>query len=73
MDKAEELYGCVDRLLHQLTLQSNQRIQTLELIQTLEAQEGRLHQVGPVPFLRPDPLTPLPKLSSTFPACVPPD
>ncbi|XP_004584217.2 puratrophin-1 [Ochotona princeps] len=45
MDKAEELYGCVDRLLHQLTLQSNQRIQTLELIQTLEAQEGRLHQI----------------------------
>lgn len=46
MDKADELYGCVDGLLHQLTLQSNQRMQALELLQTLETQEGRLHQVG---------------------------
>lgn len=46
MDKADELYDRVDGLLHQLTLQSNQRIQALELVQTLEAQEGGLHQVG---------------------------
>ncbi|XP_051703120.2 puratrophin-1 isoform X2 [Oryctolagus cuniculus] len=45
VDKADELYGCVDGLLHQLTLQSNRQIQTLELIQTLEAQEGKLHQI----------------------------
>ncbi|XP_059120133.1 puratrophin-1 isoform X2 [Peromyscus eremicus] len=45
VDKADELYGQVDGLLHQLTLQSNQRIQALELLQTLEAQEGRLHQI----------------------------
>lgn len=46
MDKVDELYGHVDGLLHQLTLQSNQRVQALELVQTLEAQEGELHQVG---------------------------
>ncbi|EHH31754.1 Pleckstrin-like proteiny domain-containing family G member 4 [Macaca mulatta] len=45
MDKADELYDRVDGLLHQLTLQSNQRIQALELVQTLEAQEGGLHQI----------------------------
>ncbi|XP_076428175.1 puratrophin-1 isoform X3 [Peromyscus maniculatus bairdii] len=45
VDKADELYGQVDGLLHQLTLQSNQRMQALELLQTLEAQEGGLHQV----------------------------
>uniref|UniRef100_A0A8D2DWX8 Pleckstrin homology and RhoGEF domain containing G4 n=1 Tax=Sciurus vulgaris TaxID=55149 RepID=A0A8D2DWX8_SCIVU len=45
VDKADELYGCVDGLLHQLTLQSNQRMQALELLQTLETQEGRLHQI----------------------------
>ncbi|XP_036043957.1 puratrophin-1 [Onychomys torridus] len=45
VDKADELYGQVDGLLHQLTLQSNQRIQALELLQTLEAQEGGLHQI----------------------------
>lgn len=36
----------MDELLHQLTLQSNQRVQALELLQMLEAQEGGLHQVG---------------------------
>lgn len=46
MDKAEELYDQVDDLLHQITLQTNQRVQTLELLQALEAQEGGLHQVG---------------------------
>ncbi|XP_012868112.1 PREDICTED: puratrophin-1 [Dipodomys ordii] len=45
VDKADELYGQVDGLLHQLTLQSNQRIQAFELLQTLEAQEGGLHQI----------------------------
>ncbi|XP_063573754.1 puratrophin-1 isoform X10 [Pongo abelii] len=45
MDKADELYDRVDGLLHQLTLQSNQRIQALELVQTLEAREGGLHQI----------------------------
>uniref|UniRef100_H0WFJ9 Pleckstrin homology and RhoGEF domain containing G4 n=1 Tax=Otolemur garnettii TaxID=30611 RepID=H0WFJ9_OTOGA len=45
VDKAGELYGRVDRLLHHLTLQGNQRVQALELVQTLEAQEGRLHQI----------------------------
>ena len=45
MDEVEELYGRVDGLLHQLTLQSNQRVQALELVQMLEAQEGELHQV----------------------------
>ncbi|KAL6080281.1 hypothetical protein STEG23_010402 [Scotinomys teguina] len=45
VDKADELYGHVDELLHQLTLQSNQRIQALELLQTLEAQERGLHQI----------------------------
>ncbi|XP_038168271.1 puratrophin-1 [Arvicola amphibius] len=45
VDKADELYGEVDELLHQLTLQSNQRVQTLELLQMLEAQEGGLHQI----------------------------
>lgn len=48
MDKVDELYGRVDGLLHQLTLQSNRRVQALELVQTLEAQEGGLHQVGTV-------------------------
>lgn len=46
MDKVDELYGRVDGLLHQLTVQSNRRVQALELVQTLEAQEGELHQVG---------------------------
>uniref|UniRef100_A0A8C9Q8Q5 Pleckstrin homology and RhoGEF domain containing G4 n=1 Tax=Spermophilus dauricus TaxID=99837 RepID=A0A8C9Q8Q5_SPEDA len=45
VDKVNELYGRVDGLLHQLTLQSNQRVQALELLQTLETQEGRLHQI----------------------------
>ncbi|KAM5262707.1 puratrophin-1 [Ctenodactylus gundi] len=45
VDKADELYGHVDELLHQLTLQSNQRVRVLELLQTLEAQEGGLHQI----------------------------
>ncbi|XP_039744909.1 puratrophin-1 [Pteropus medius] len=45
VDKVDELYGRVDGLLHQLTLQCNQRIQALELVQTLEAQEGGLHQI----------------------------
>ncbi|XP_057568651.1 puratrophin-1 [Hippopotamus amphibius kiboko] len=45
VDEVEELYGRVDGLLHQLTLQSNWRVQTLELVQTLEAQEGELHQI----------------------------
>ncbi|XP_037018446.2 puratrophin-1 [Artibeus jamaicensis] len=45
VDKVDELYGCVDGLLHQLTLQSNRRVQALELVQTLKAQEGGLHQV----------------------------
>ncbi|XP_023065924.1 puratrophin-1 [Piliocolobus tephrosceles] len=45
MDKADELYDRVDGLLHQLTLQSNQRIRALELVQTLEAREGGLHQI----------------------------
>ncbi|XP_054956298.1 puratrophin-1 isoform X2 [Pan paniscus] len=45
MDKADELYDRVDGLLHQLTLQSNQRIQALELVQTLEARESGLHQI----------------------------
>ncbi|CAO2610118.1 PLEKHG4 [Lemmus lemmus] len=44
VDKADELYDEVDELLHQLTLQSNQRVQALELLQMLEAQEGGLHQ-----------------------------
>lgn len=48
MDKVDELYGHVDGLLHQLTLQSNRRVQALELVQMLEAQEGELHQVGAV-------------------------
>lgn len=48
VDEVEELYGRVDGLLHQLTLQGNRRIQALELVQTLEAQEGELHQVGTV-------------------------
>lgn len=48
MDEVDELYGRVDGLLHQLTLQSNRRVQALELVQTLEAQEGRLHQVGTI-------------------------
>ncbi|KAM5297737.1 puratrophin-1 [Glossophaga mutica] len=45
MDKVDELYSCVDGLLHQLTLQSNRRVQALELVQTLKAQEGGLHQI----------------------------
>ncbi|XP_073913027.1 puratrophin-1 [Castor canadensis] len=45
VDKADELYGQVDGLLHQLTLQSNQRVQALELLQMLEAQESGLHQI----------------------------
>ncbi|XP_063103571.1 puratrophin-1 isoform X2 [Cavia porcellus] len=45
VDKVDELYGRVDGLLHQLTQQSNQRVQALELLQALEAQEGRLHQI----------------------------
>ncbi|KAG8521795.1 Puratrophin-1 [Galemys pyrenaicus] len=45
VDEVDKLYGHVDELLHQLTLQSNQRIQALELVQTLEAQEGGLHQI----------------------------
>ncbi|XP_032447161.1 puratrophin-1 [Lynx canadensis] len=45
VDEVDELYGRVDGLLHQLTLQSNRRVQALELVQTLEAQEGRLHQI----------------------------
>lgn len=48
VDEVEELYGRVDGLLHQLTLQGNRRIQALELVQTLEAQEGELHQVRTV-------------------------
>uniref|UniRef100_A0A8C3VVF9 Pleckstrin homology and RhoGEF domain containing G4 n=1 Tax=Catagonus wagneri TaxID=51154 RepID=A0A8C3VVF9_9CETA len=45
VDEVEDLYGRVDGLLHQLTLQSNRRVQALELVQTLEAQEGRLNQI----------------------------
>ncbi|CAH7070246.1 Plekhg4 [Phodopus roborovskii] len=45
VDKADELYGQVDGLLHQLTLQSNQRVQALELLQMLEAQEDGLRQI----------------------------
>ncbi|XP_007647362.1 puratrophin-1 [Cricetulus griseus] len=45
VDKADELYGQVDGLLHQLTLQSNHRVQALELLQTLEAQEDGLRQI----------------------------
>ncbi|KAK2497774.1 hypothetical protein MC885_015646 [Smutsia gigantea] len=45
VDKVDELYGRVDGLLHQLTLQSNRRVQALELVQMLEAQEGELHQI----------------------------
>ncbi|XP_021112530.1 puratrophin-1 isoform X2 [Heterocephalus glaber] len=45
VDKADVLYGRVDGLLHQLTLQSNQRVRALESLQALEAQEGRLNQI----------------------------
>ncbi|XP_059007697.1 puratrophin-1 isoform X3 [Mustela lutreola] len=45
VDEVDELYGRVDGLLHQLTLESNRRIQALELVQTLEAQQGGLHQI----------------------------
>ncbi|XP_072671112.1 puratrophin-1 isoform X2 [Canis lupus baileyi] len=45
VDEVDELYGRVDGLLHQLTLQSNRRVRALELVQTLEAQEGGLHQI----------------------------
>ncbi|XP_019511447.1 PREDICTED: puratrophin-1 [Hipposideros armiger] len=45
VNKVDELYDRVDGLLHQLTLQSNRRVQALELVQTLEAQEGGLHQI----------------------------
>ncbi|KAM6223774.1 puratrophin-1 [Rhynchocyon petersi] len=45
VEEVDTLYGRVDELLHQLTLQSNQRIQALELLQTLETHEGTLHQI----------------------------
>ncbi|XP_060041341.1 puratrophin-1 isoform X2 [Erinaceus europaeus] len=45
LEEVVKLYGCVDELLHQLTLQGNRRVQALELVQTLEAQEGSLHQI----------------------------
>ncbi|XP_045149691.1 puratrophin-1 isoform X2 [Echinops telfairi] len=45
VDEAEVLYGRVDELLHQLTQQSNRRVQALELVQTLETQEDDLRQV----------------------------
>ncbi|XP_064129990.1 puratrophin-1 [Loxodonta africana] len=45
VDEVDKLYGHVDGLLHQLTLQSNRRVQALELVQALEAQEGVLHQI----------------------------
>ncbi|XP_075393339.1 puratrophin-1 isoform X2 [Tenrec ecaudatus] len=45
VDEAEVLYGQVDELLHQLTRQSNRRVQALELVQTLETQEDDLRQV----------------------------
>ncbi|XP_054435031.1 puratrophin-1 [Pteronotus mesoamericanus] len=46
VDKVDELYGCVDGLLHQLTLQGNRRVQALELVQTLlKAEESGLHQI----------------------------
>lgn len=46
VDKADELYGQVDELLHQLTLLSNQRERALGVLQELEAQEDGLRQVG---------------------------
>lgn len=59
MDEVDQLYDKVDSLLHQLTLQSNRRVQALELVQMLAAQD-RLHQVwfsfwGPAPDLSQDP------------------
>ncbi|XP_006863706.1 PREDICTED: puratrophin-1 [Chrysochloris asiatica] len=45
VDEADKLYGHVDELLHQLTLESNRCIQALELVQMLEAQEDTLHQI----------------------------
>ncbi|KAM9192134.1 puratrophin-1 [Dugong dugon] len=45
VDDADKLYDYVDRLLHQLTLQSNRRVHALELVQALEAQEDALHQI----------------------------
>ncbi|XP_058135844.1 puratrophin-1 [Dasypus novemcinctus] len=45
VEEVDKLYGCVDGLLHQLTLQSNRRVHALELVQMLEAQEGMLHQI----------------------------
>ncbi|XP_055477324.1 puratrophin-1 [Psammomys obesus] len=45
VDKADELYGQVDGLLHQLTLLSNQRERTLGVLQVLEAQEDGLRQI----------------------------
>lgn len=60
----------MDELLHQLTLQSNQRVQALELLQMLEAQEGGLHQVGAtypecvLPFVLA--VTPLPPIAAVF-------
>lgn len=44
VDEVDQLYDKVDSLLHQLTLQSNRRVQALELVQMLAAQD-RLHQV----------------------------
>ncbi|XP_049643376.1 puratrophin-1 [Suncus etruscus] len=44
VDEVDQLYDKVDSLLHQLTLQSNRRVQALELVQTLAAQD-RLHQI----------------------------
>ncbi|XP_055001586.1 puratrophin-1 [Sorex araneus] len=45
VDEADQLYSRVDTLLHQLTLQSNGRVQALETVQALAAQEDRLHQM----------------------------
>ncbi|XP_006878960.1 PREDICTED: puratrophin-1 [Elephantulus edwardii] len=45
VDEVDKLYNHVDELLHQLTLQSNRRVQALELIQMLETQEDTLHQI----------------------------
>lgn len=76
VDEVEELYGHVDGLLHQLTLQSNQRVQALELVQMLEAQEGELHQVRTIcPGGRhlSSQASPLPHSSSLFFLCTPPD
>ncbi|XP_055992099.1 puratrophin-1 [Sorex fumeus] len=45
VDEADQLYSRVDTLLHRLTLQSNGRMQALETVQTLAAQEDSLHQM----------------------------